>query len=123
MKTTNEVQPEVMKGAGNLYLFECTGRYVATERQLETIGAEELPCANVHFSYAGYLEGIMPFSRPDKKKQVDISSYQVRVCTKCRACYVFVNEQMYDVTAMVDLEAWAKAERELHQATGPGGQC
>lgn len=80
-------------------------------------------CDNHHFRHAGYLEGLMPFIRPDKVKRVDKSSYCVMVCTKCRACYIWLNEQMYDVTALIDLEAWAKAERELQQATGPGGQC
>lgn len=123
MKKTNKVQPAVIKGADNLYLFECVGRYIPTERELEKPSPLSIPCANVHFSYAGYLEGIMPFSRPDKEEKVDVSSYRVRVCTKCRACYVFVNEKMYDVTTLIDLKAWAVAERELQAATGPGGQC
>lgn len=29
----------------------------------------------------------------------------------------------YDVTDKIDMDAWDKAERELHRATGPGGQC
>ena len=80
-------------------------------------------CQNQHFRHAGYVEMLMPFIRPDKEKKVDKTSYCVMVCTKCRTCYIWLNEKMYDITALIDLEAWAKAERELQAATGPGGQC
>ena len=92
------------KSAKELFLFRCD-------------------CSNLHFRHAGYMEAVMPFVRPDGQKKVSKDSYVVQVCTQCRACYIWLNEQMYDVTEMIDLKAWEKAERELHQATGPGGQC
>ena len=45
------------------------------------------------------------------------------VCVKCRKSFIWYNEQMYEVTDIIDIEAWAKAERELNEATGPGGEC
>ena len=113
------VRPRIVKDARNLYLFECPADIDLNGKRPGTNSV----CGNLHFRHAGYLEGLMPFIRPDKAKRVDKSSYQVMVCTKCRACYIWLNEQMYDVTALIDLEAWVKAERELHAATGPGGQC
>jgi len=52
-----------------------------------------------------------------------MSPQQVMVCVKCKHSYIWVSEQMYDVTEHVDLNAWEKTEKEAHKATGPGGQC
>jgi hypothetical protein len=30
---------------------------------------------------------------------------------------------MRDITKLIDLKAWEKAEKDLHTSTGPGGQC
>lgn len=45
------------------------------------------------------------------------------ICVSCKRAFVWLNEQMYDVTDQVDLAAWEKTEKEAHKATGPGGQC
>jgi len=66
---------------------------------------------------------LLPFVRADKTKSVQTDSFDVKVCTHCRRCFIWYNEQMHDVTGLIDLGAWEKAERELHNATGPGGQC
>jgi len=93
------------------------------------ITAEELflfrcpECGNVHFRHAGYLESVMPYLKADKTQHITTDSLCVNVCTKCKHCYVWYSDQMYDVTDMIDLKAWEKTEKELHKATGPGGQC
>lgn len=99
------VMPTVVKDPDEMFLFQCSG------------------CGNVHFRHAGYVEMLMPFIRADKEKKVSKDSYSVHVCTKCRQCFVWYGEKMRDITALIDLEAWEKAEVELHAATGPGGQC
>ena len=99
------VKPMKLIDADQLYLFKCPG------------------CDGVHFRHAGYLEALMPFVRSDGDKKVEKDSYPVQVCTQCRQCYIWLNEQMYDVTELIDLEAWIKLEREMHEATGPGGEC
>jgi hypothetical protein len=98
------VKPKVLQKPDEMFLFRCS-------------------CGNAHFRHAGYVETLMPFARADGEEKVSKDSNTVNVCTTCRNCYVWYNEAMYDVTAFVDLEAWEKAERELHAATGPGGQC
>lgn len=120
------VTPTVVKNAQDLYLFECPATIVIKhpgDGKHYILPSANSVCGNVHFRHAGYLEALMPFRRPDKSQVVDKSSYHVMVCTVCRATYIWLNEQMYDVSDIVDLEAWAVAERELHAATGPGGQC
>lgn len=99
------ITPEVIDRPGDMFLFQCS------------------KCKNVHFRHAGYVEMLMPFIRADKEKKVSKDSYSVHVCTKCKRCYVWYNEQMRDVTKLIDLKAWEKIEKELHLATGPGGQC
>lgn len=99
------VEPVVIDNATELCMFRCTG------------------CENVHFRHAGYLEMLMPFMRSDGEKKVSKDSYQVHVCTKCRKCYIWLNERFRDVTKLIDLKAWEKAEQDLHRATGPGGEC
>lgn len=102
---SDKVKPKKIKDISELFLFACP------------------ECENPHFRHAGYLETLLPYIRSDKEKKVDKYDQQVMVCTKCKACYVWVNEQMYDVTEIIDLEAWEKTEKDLHKATGPGGQC
>jgi hypothetical protein len=80
-------------------------------------------CEGIHFRHAGYAELMFPFIRPGDEKRIGLESHAVKVCVKCRSAYVWINEQMYDVTNLIDLEAWAKLEKEMHDATGPGGQC
>lgn len=99
------VNPQIVKKPDELFLFQCSG------------------CGNVHFRHAGYVEMLMPFMRADKEKKVGKDSYSVHVCTKCRKCFIWYNERMRDVTELIDLAAWEKAERELNKATGPGGEC
>lgn len=65
----------------------------------------------------------MPFMKADKSKNVTADSYGVKVCAKCKKCYVWANERMYDVTKLIDVEAWEKTEKEMQKMTGPGGDC
>lgn len=109
MDLANEFQkavtPEKVSDPEQMFLFKCP------------------ECGNVHFRHAGYVETLMPFIRADRQKTVSCESFGVRVCTKCRHCYVWYNEQMRDVTDLIDLNAWEKTEKEMQKATGPGGEC
>lgn len=89
---------------GNLFVYSCA-------------------CTGSHFRHAGYMKILLPFMKPGMQKSMAVETRQVMVCVKCRKCYIWDGEQMYDVTEKVDLEAWEKAEKELHKATGPGGEC
>jgi hypothetical protein len=80
-------------------------------------------CANVHFRHAGYVGIVLPFIRPGNEKRIAKDDTQVMVCTKCKHSFIWVNEQMYDISDKIDLEAWQETEIELQRATGPGGQC
>ena len=99
-----KIDPIKVKDASELFMFECE-------------------CENIHFRHAGYIETLMPFVRADKEQSVNKSDFQVMVCTKCRNCYIWYNDQMYDVTKLIDLDAWEKLENDIHKATGPGGNC
>lgn len=88
-----------------LFMFRCSG------------------CNNIHFRHAGYVGIFMPYVKPGGDERVTKDSYTVNVCTKCKKCFVWVDQQMYDVTDEIDLEAWEKSEKELQKATGPGGEC
>lgn len=100
-----KVKPKQVKDPKDLFMFQCP------------------KCKGVHFRHAGYVELMMPFIRADKTKNVASSSEDVKVCVKCFRCYVWFNEQMYEVTNLIDIEAWVKAEAKLNKMTGPGGQC
>lgn len=89
----------------HIYFFECPN------------------CGSIHLRHAGYVKTLAPFIRPGDEKQVDAQNAYVMVCVKCRFCYAWINEQVYDITDKIDLEAWEKMEAELHKATGPGGEC
>ena len=80
-------------------------------------------CGNIHMRHAGYIETLVPFIKANKQKEVNKTSYQVHVCTKCRKSYIWYDSQMYDVSDKIDIKAWQKAEVELNEATGPGGEC
>ena len=99
------ITPKVVEKPDDMFLFQCS------------------KCGNVHFRHAGYVEMLLPFIRADKEKKVSKDSYGVHVCTKCRQCFVWYNERMRDITKLIDLKAWEKAEVDLHRATGPGGEC
>lgn len=99
------VTPQAMTEANGVFLFECKG------------------CGGAHFRHAGYVQTMLPFLRPGGEKRINVDNLQVMVCVKCRKCYVWLNEQMYDVSDRIDLKAWETFEREAHRATGPGGQC
>ena len=81
------------------------------------------PCGNSHFRHAGYLRVLLPYIEPGGDHRMSCDPHQVMVCTTCRKSTIWVNGQMYDVSDRVDLKAWEKSEKELHAATGPGGQC
>jgi hypothetical protein len=80
-------------------------------------------CGGQHFRHAGYVKVMMPFIETGGEKRMTNEHVQVMVCVACRSSCIWVNGQMYDVSDRVDLEAWEKAEKELHKATGPGGEC
>lgn len=96
--------PIKAKSPKDLFLFQCG-------------------CGCIHFRHAGYIESLMPYMRADKSKHVSEDSESVLVCTKCRKCYVWVNNQMWEITDLIDLHAWEKTEKEMHKMTGPGGNC
>lgn len=93
------------KDTKGLFFFECS------------------KCKGKHFRHAGYMKAMMPFLRANGEKKVSVDDYQVWVCVKCRSAYIWLGEQMYDVTSQIDIEAWQKFEKEAHKATGPGGNC
>src|SRR5947208_3609453 len=93
------------KPNNDVFFFECFG------------------CKGTHFRHAGYVEIMLPFMRPGNERRVGMDSLPVKICVKCKNAYVWINEQMYDVTDKIDLTAWEHTEREMHRATGPGGQC
>ena len=99
------VTPKLPEESSGVFFFKCPS------------------CGGTHFRHAGYMESMVPFMRAGLKKRIGVDSLHVKVCVKCRKAFVWLNEQMYDVTDQIDLEAWEKAERELHKATGPGGDC
>lgn len=99
-----KVTPVKVENPDELFFFQCS-------------------CGNVHMRHAGYVEVLIPFMKADKSKNVENDSLQVMICTKCKKAYVWHNQQMYDVTSLVDLNAWEKTEKEAYKATGPGGQC
>ena len=80
-------------------------------------------CEGVHFRHAGYVQMAMPYITASKEKKVAQDSHQVMVCVKCREAYVWYDSQLYNITDLIDLEAWEKAEKELYDCTGPGGEC
>ncbi len=99
-----KVAPIKVANADELFLFKCE-------------------CGHVHFRHAGYVEVLMPYMRGDKSKNVANDSVQVMICTKCKNAYAWLNDQMYNVTELIDMEAWEKTEKEAYATTGPGGQC
>ena len=80
-------------------------------------------CGGVHFRHAGYMEMLIPWMDSNKKKKINRNSLQVQVCVKCKKSYIYLNDNFYDVSNYIDVKAWEKAEKKLHKATGPGGQC
>ena len=96
---------------------------VSPKKTDDTIFFFKCKCGGHHFRHAGYMEVMLPFMRAGGEKRVGMDQTAVKVCVACRKCYIWLNEQMYEVTDKIDLNAWERAERELHKATGPGGQC
>jgi hypothetical protein len=80
-------------------------------------------CGSLHFRHAGYVRHMLPFLESGDEKRVAMENLQVMVCVACKRSTVWSGKQMYDVTDHVDLKAWEKTEKEMHAATGPGGQC
>lgn len=100
----SRVAPVVVEDVSELFMFQCT-------------------CESIHYRHAGYIKTLVPFSKPNKEQKVESHDHSVLVCTQCKKCYIWMDAKMYDVTKLIDLEAWDKTEREMHKATGPGGQC
>lgn len=89
----------------------------------DTVNFFKCTCGKTHFRHAGYMKSMTPFMRAGGEKRVDVFDYPISLCVACKKSFVWINEQMYDVTEHVDVGAWEKTEREAHKATGPGGQC
>lgn len=102
---SERVTPKEAKENEGVFFFKCKG------------------CDGIHYRHAGYVKTMIPFMRTGGEKRINLDSLNLNVCVKCRKCYVWINEQMYDVTDQIDLAAWEKFEKEAHKATGPGGQC
>jgi hypothetical protein len=95
----------------DMIVFKCPGKY---KRKI---------CGNTHFRHAGYMEFLVPWIKPNKEKKISNDSVQVKICTKCKSAFVYLNDVFYDVTDKIDLKAWEKTEKEMQKATGPGGEC
>lgn len=60
-------------------------------------------CGNMHFRHDGYVEFLvqqidyLPFVS-EGKKRIRNDSHPVCVCARCGTCYVWINEQMWDIT-------------------------
>jgi hypothetical protein len=80
-------------------------------------------CGSIHYRHAGYVKTMSPFMRQGGEKKVGIDKQMVMICVACKKSYAWINEQMYDLSAQIDVKAWEKTEKEMHAATGPGGEC
>jgi len=80
-------------------------------------------CGGIHFRHAGYIESLIPYADDDGRTRKDVRSTQVKVCVKCKRCYVYLGDDIYDITDDIDIKAWESTEKELQKATGPGGNC
>ena len=94
-----------------------------TAKSTEDIHMFKCSCGKVHFRHAGYIQTMLPFMRAGNEKRISLENHQVMICIGCKKSYIWVNEQMYDVTKHIDLEAWEDFEVEAYKTTGPGGQC
>lgn len=96
---------------------------VTPKKLPEDVFLYKCECGNIHFRHAGYVEVMLPFMRPGSEKRMIMDATQVMICVNCKKGYIWLNEQLYDVTEHIDLSAWERTEREAQHATGPGGQC
>lgn len=82
-------------------------------------------CKGVHFRHAGYVSQLVPIIEAGRGPMLPDQQHAVNVCVACKRCFVRdrVAAKTYDITDRIDLQAWDKTEREMHKATGPGGQC
>lgn len=78
---------------------------------------------NVHFRHAGYVYPMTPYVDPKRGAQVSSVQTPVMVCTTCKSVLFYFDSKFHDITSHTDLEAWDKTEKEMHKATGPGGDC
>ena len=95
----------------DMIVFKCPNKY------------RRKPCGNTHFRHAGYMEFLIPYVRANKERKIQNDSIQVKICTKCKSAFVYMNDVFYDVTDQIDIKAWEKTEKEMQKATGPGGEC
>lgn len=89
----------------------------------DTVHFFKCECGSIHYRHAGYVKTMVPFMRSGAEKKVSVANEQVMVCVSCKKSYAWINEQMYDISAQIDVKAWERAERDLQAATGPGGEC
>ena len=114
----NEIQPVHPDNKG--FREKITPKPLAEEKDVFFF---KCSCGKCHFRHAGYMEILVPFVRPGDERCVAKETKQVKICVSCRKSYVWINEQMYDVTDLIDVNAWAEFEDEIHDAVGPGGDC
>lgn len=100
-----KITPKPIQKADELFLFRCPG------------------CGGVHMRHAGHVSIMLPYVKGNREKNIANDEMRVQICVKCKKSYVWYDHQMYDISELIDVQAWEKAEEELHAATGPGGNC
>ena len=105
-------------------LEKATDNYIVPVDECNSLILKCPECKGIHFRHAGYIETVLPHIEAGGAVRIINQSHQVKVCVKCRHSYVSIGEEhMYDITNDIDLKAWEKAEKELNNSTGPGGEC
>ncbi len=118
---SNTKQKELVRPMNGGFIKRIITKPAAESEGVYLFMCEE--CGGYHFRHAGYIKTMIPFMRSGGEKRVNVESVQVMVCVKCKSSYAWINEQMYNLSDKIDIEAWSKAEAELNKATGPGGEC
>ena len=80
-------------------------------------------CKGVHYRHAGYVNIMLPYLKSGGDKRVSLEEQRVLICVACHASFIWTNEQAYCMDEHIDVKAWEKSEKVVHEATGPGGQC
>lgn len=87
--------PQIVRRPEDLRLFECPH------------------CHGILFDRATNIVRFEPFKDfPEDSRGVERRFYSVQVCRGCQAHYAWIDEQMYEITKIVDVTAWKEAERE-----------
>lgn len=91
-----------------------------TAKSVEDLHIFKCSCGKAHFRHAGYIQLMMPFMRAGNDKRISLSAEQVMICISCKKSYIWINEQMYDATELIDLGAWKVFEINASKLAGPG---